>query len=56
MIVPSLYPIVIDSKALDEQFRQLMGDDYGTLAYSMQRFGYEKDHEVNGTAISGGVE
>ena len=52
---PSLYPYVIDSKAVDEKFRQLVGNDYEDFAYNMQSISVAKDNQVNGTVISGGV-
>lgn len=51
----SLYPEVIDSKAADREFRQLVGNDYEDFVYNMQLIRVEQDREVNGTVISGGV-
>ena len=53
---PTLYPRVIDSLAIDEEFRQMTGADYENFAYSMQLItGDDYDDEVNGRVISGGV-
>ena len=47
---------MIDSLAIDEEFRQMTGADYENFAYSMQLItGDDYDDEVNGRVISGGV-
>ncbi|WP_338453362.1 S-layer homology domain-containing protein [Niallia oryzisoli] len=54
---PSLYPRVLESQSLDEEFRQMTGADYQDFVNSMQLINGEElyDSEVNGKVITGAV-